>query len=173
MHTEGQAPLLYVTLKYTSLLPEECMKFMRWMIAGALGAFLVSANPAITRGQDGNGHGKGHNKHDRDDDDEHSDHYYKHHEEEAVRGWYSENERHLPPGLAKKDQLPPGLEKQLVRRGELPPGLQKRVQPCPEELQRRLPPPPPDCVNVLIGGHVVLLNHRTNVVVDVFHFEVN
>jgi hypothetical protein len=40
-------------------------------------------------------------------------------------------------------------------------------------LQRRLPPPPPDCVNVLIGGHVVLLNHRTNVVVDVFHFEVN
>jgi hypothetical protein len=174
MHTEGQAPLLHVTLKYTSPLQEECMKFMKWMIAGALGAFLVSANPAITRAQDnGNGHGKGHNKHDRDDDDEHSEHYYKHHEEEAVRGWYSENERHLPPGLAKKDQLPPGLEKQLVRRGELPPGLQKRVQPCPEELQRRLPPPPPDCVNVLIGGHVVLLNHRTNVVVDVFHFEVN
>ena len=150
------------------------MKFMKWMIAGALGVLLVSANPAATQAQDdGNGHGKGHNKHDRDDDDEHSDHYYKHHDEEAVRGWYSENERHLPPGLAKKDQLPPGLEKQLVRRGSLPPGLQKRVQPCPVELERRLPPPPPDCVNVVIGGHVVLLNHRTNVVVDIFHFEVN
>jgi hypothetical protein len=150
------------------------MKSMEWMIAGALGVFLVSANPAATQEQDnGNGHGKGHNKHDHDDDDEHSDHYYKHHDEEAVRGWYSENERHLPPGLAKKDQLPPGLEKQLVRRGSLPPGLQKRVQPCPVELERRLPPPPPDCVNVLIGGHVVLLNHRTNVVVDIFHFEVN
>jgi hypothetical protein len=144
------------------------MKLMKWMIAGALGVFLVSANPAVNQAQDnGNGHGKGHNEHDRDDD------YYKHHDEEAVRGWYSENERHLPPGLAKKDQLPPGLEKQLVRRGSLPPGLQKRVQPCPVELERRLPPPPPDCVNVVIGGHVVLLNHRTNVVVDIFHFEVN
>jgi hypothetical protein len=150
------------------------MRFTQWIIAGALAAFLVSANPAATLAQDnGNGHGKGHNKHDRDDDDEQSDHYYKHHDDEAIRGWYSQNERHLPPGLAKKDQLPPGLEKQLVRRGSLPPGLQKRIQPCPEELQRRLPPPPPDCVNVVIGGHVVLLNHRTNVVVDIFHFEVN
>lgn len=150
------------------------MKSMKWMIAGASGVFLVSANPAVNQAQDnGNGHGKGHNKHDRDDDDEHSDHYYKYHDEEAVRGWYSENERHLPPGLAKKDQLPPGLEKQLVRRGSLPPGLQKRVHPCPAELERRLPPPPPDCVNVVIGGHVVLLNHRTNVVVDIFHGEMN
>jgi hypothetical protein len=68
------------------------MKFVKWMNAGALGVFLVSANPAATQAQDnGNGHGRGHNKHDRDDDDddEHSDHYYKHRDEEAVRGWYS------------------------------------------------------------------------------------
>jgi hypothetical protein len=26
---------------------------------------------------------------------------------------------------------------------------------------------------VLIGGHIVLLNRRTNVVVDFFHFEVH
>jgi hypothetical protein len=150
------------------------MKLAKWMIVGALGVFLVSANPTTTLGQDnGNGHGKGQKKHDRDDDDEQSEHYYKHHDEETVRGWYSQNEGHLPPGLAKNDQLPPGLEKQLVRRGTLPPGLQKRIQPCPVELERRLPPPPPDCVNVLIGGHVVLLNHKTNIVVDVFHFEVN
>jgi len=150
------------------------MEFINWMIAGALGVIVVSTNPAVTQAQDnGNGHGKSHTKHDRDDDDEHSDHYYQLHDEEAVHAWYSENERHLPPGLAKKDQLPPGLEKQLVRRGSLPPGLQKRVQPCPVELERRLPPPPPDCVNVEIGGHVVLLNHRTNVLVDIFHFEVN
>ena len=143
------------------------MKFAKFMVASALGLMFVSVNPTITLSQD-NGHGKGHNKH---DDDEQSERYYKHHEEEA-RDWYYQNERHLPPGLAKKDQLSPGLEKQLVRRGTLPPGLQKRVQPCPEELVRRLPPPPPDCTNVLIGGHVVLLNHKTNVVVDVFHFEV-
>ena len=142
------------------------MEFIKWMIAGALGVIVVSSNPAVTQAQDG------HTKHDRDDDGEHSDHYYQHHDEEAVRAWYSENERHLPPGLAKKDRLPPGLEKQLVPRGSLPPGLQKRVQPCPVELERRLPPLPPDCVNVEIGGHVVL-NHSTNVVVHIFHFEVN
>jgi hypothetical protein len=148
------------------------MKFTKWMIAGALGVFVVSVNPTVIFGQgNGNGHSKGHNKH--DDDDEQSEHYYKHHEGGAARDWYYENEGHLPPGLAEKDQLPPGLEKQLVRRGSLPPGLQKRIQPCPEELVRRLPPPPPDCANVIIGGHVVLLNHKTNIVVDIFHFEVN
>jgi len=30
------------------------------------------------------------------------------------------------PGLAKKDRLPPGLEKQLVRRGTLLPGWKRR-----------------------------------------------
>jgi hypothetical protein len=121
------------------------MEFIKWMIAGALGVIVVSSNPAVTQAQDG------HTKHDRDDAGEHSDHCYQHHNEEALRAWYSENERHLPPGLAKKDRLPPGLEKQLVPRGSLPPGLQKRVEPCPVELERRLPPPPPDCVNVEIG----------------------
>jgi hypothetical protein len=144
------------------------MKFAKLMVVSAIGLMFVNVNPTIALSQ-GNGHGKGHNK---DDDDEQSERYYKHHEEEA-RDWYYQNERHLPPGLAKKDRLSPGLEKQLVRRGTLPPGLQKRIQPCPEELVRRLPPPPPDCTNVLIGGHVVLLNHKTNIVVDVFHFEVN
>ncbi len=42
----------------------------------------------------------------------------------------------------------------------------------PEDLERRLPPPPPDCAHVLIGGHIVLLNRSTNIVVDIFHVEV-
>jgi hypothetical protein len=89
-----------------------------------------------------------------------------------MRGWYDQHENNLPPGLAKRDRLPPGLEKQLVRRGTLPPGLQKRLQPCPRDLERQLPPPPPECAHLLIGGHIVLLNQRTNVVVDVVHFEI-
>ncbi len=44
-----------------------------------------------------------------------------------------DHQSNLPPGLARKDQLPPGLERQLVRRGTLPPGLEKRIRPCPEE----------------------------------------
>jgi len=51
--------------------------------------------------------------------------------------------------------------------------LQKRLYPCPEELEHRLPPPPPDCAHLFIGGHIVLLNRKTNVVVDIFHFEIN
>ena len=115
------------------------MEFIKWMIAGALGVIVVSTNPAVTQAQDnGNGHGKGQTKHDRDDDDEHSDHYYQHHDEEAVRAWYSENERHLPPGLAKKDQLPPGLERQLVRSGSLPPELAEFGEVIQQESSRNL-----------------------------------
>jgi hypothetical protein len=139
----------------------------RWMIAFAVGFFTLTSNFALAQGH-GNGHGKGHDKHGDDDDQG----YYKGHDREAARGWYDEHESHLPPGLAKKDRLPPGLERQLVRRGTLPPGLQKRLQPCPEDLERRLPPPPPECAHVLIGGHVVLLNQRTNIVVDIVHFEI-
>ena len=140
------------------------MKTGTWIAAIAVTMLLSSGSVALAQGK---GHGKGHDKHGDDDQDAQ---FYKDHDGE-VRGWYDEHRDQLPPGLAKKDRLPPGLEKQLVRRGTLPPGLQKRLQPCPEDLERRLPPPPPDCAHVVIGGHLVLLNRRTNVVVDIFHFE--
>jgi len=144
------------------------MKSLKWLFACVIGCLLFAGGPVFAQDH-GNGHGKGHDKHDAkwDDDDEYR---YSHHEE-AIHDWYRESENHLPPGLAKKDRLPPGLEKQLVARGTLPPGLQKRIHPCPQELERRLPPAPPDCSHVLIGGHIVLMNHRTNIVVDIFHFE--
>lgn len=143
------------------------MKRTKWMFAVALSFFVLSAGSTFAQGN-GHGKGKGHNKH--GDDDDQGEHYYSDRDRD-IRGWYDDHQSNLPPGLAKKDRLPPGLEKQLVRRGELPPGLQKRLQPCPEDLERRLPPPPPDCAHVLIGGHIVLLNRRTNIVVDIFHFE--
>ncbi len=144
------------------------MRMTRPTVACVLGAFLLTSSFALAQGR-GNGHGKGHGKQGDDDD---QGQYYKDRDREAIRGWYDEHRSNLPPGLAKRDHLPPGLEKQLVRRDTLPPGLQKRLQPCPEELERRLPPPPPDCAHVLIGGHIVLLNRRTNLVVDIFHLEV-
>ena len=143
------------------------MRTTRWMVACMLGAFLLTSSFALAQGR-GNGHGKGNGK--QGDDDDRGE-YYKDRDREAIRGWYDDHRSNLPPGLAKRDQLPPGLEKQLVRRGTLPPGLQKRLQPCPEDLERRLPPPPADCAHVLIGGHIVLLNRRTNLVVEIFHFE--
>lgn len=142
------------------------MRTTKWMCAGALGVLMVASSYMVAYGQ-GKGKGKGHNKHGDDDQGE----YYKDHDREEARGWYNENERNLPPGLAKKDRLPPGLEKQLARNGTLPPGLQKRIQPCPPELVRVLPPPPPDCAHVLVAGHIVLLNRKTNVVLDILHFD--
>ena len=143
------------------------MRSTRCMLGFAVGIFMLTSNFAVAQGH---GNGKGHDKH--GDDDDQNEGYYKDHDRETMRGWYGEHQNNLPPGLAKKDRLPPGLEKQLVRRGTLPPGLQKRLQPCPEDLERRLPPPPPECAHVLVGGHIVLLNRRTNVVVDVVHFEI-
>ena len=130
---------------------------------------MLSGNFALAQGH-GNGHGKGHDKH--GDDDDQGERYYYRDSDRDLRGWYDEHANNLPPGLAKRDRLPPGLERQLVRRGTLPPGLQKRLQPCPEDLERRLPPPPPECAHVLIGGHIVLLNRRTNIVLDIVHFEI-
>jgi len=140
----------------------------RFTCGALLCALLASGGPTLAQGNS-QGHGKGHDKHDNGDRDDHDEYRYDRHEQE-IRGWYSETQGHLPPGLAKKDRLPPGLEKQLVRNGTLPPGLEKRVYATPVELERRLPPPPPDCAHVLVSGHIVLLNRKTNLIVDIFAF---
>ena len=51
--------------------------------------------------------------------------------------------------------------------------MRKMIVHCPGELERHLPPPPPDCEHVVIGGHIVLLNRRTFLVVDLFHLEIS
>jgi len=79
-----------------------------------------------------------------------------------IRDYYR---RHLPPGLAKKSRLPPGLRKQLYRHGELPPGLQGRGLPA--ELERRLSRLPDGYVRIRVGTDVVLMDRRTRVVLDI------
>jgi outer membrane lipoprotein SlyB len=76
----------------------------------------------------------------------------------------------LPPGLAKKDRLPPGLERQLYRNGTLPPGLQKRVQPLPDSCVARLPRLPNDWAIVVLSGQIIMLNARQRIV-DLFWLE--
>jgi hypothetical protein len=154
------------------------MKSSKWILASAVGCFALTASFALADGHgQGNGKGKGQEKHedekqgdDRHEGHGHDKHYSKDHDRLAARGWYDEHQGHLPPGLAKRDQLPPGLQRQLVVRGTLPPGLQKRLQPVPQDLEVRLAPPPPECAHVLIGGNIVLLNRRTNLVVDIVAF---
>lgn len=140
------------------------------------GSTAFAGHPDKDKGKDhGDQHGNGHwrdKKNDHgDDDDDRRGYGFGEHDRDQIRGWYADNYRHLPPGLAKKDRLPPGLERQLVVRGTLPPGLERYTYPVPVELNRELPPPPPDCDRVIIGGHIVLRNRSTNIVLDIFHLE--
>ncbi len=75
--------------------------------------------------------------------------------------------RTLPPGLAKKGKLPPGLRRQLRERGHLPPGLEKHWVVLPVELERRLPPLPPHYVRRGIGADLLVIDTRSNVVVSI------
>ena len=89
-------------------------------------------------------------------------------QEQLIREWFSTNGNYsnLPPGLAKRDRLPPGLERQLQRNGTLPPGLQKRVQPLPFALEQQLPPVLGGMRRVILSGTVILLEVDTARIVD-------
>ena len=70
----------------------------------------------------------------------------------------------LPPGLAKRDRLPPGLQKQLDKNGRLPPGLARRALPA--DLESRLPERA-DGERVIVDNDVVLIQKGTDLVLDV------
>jgi len=75
----------------------------------------------------------------------------------------------LPSGWAKRDgDLPPGLERQLRKKGHLPPGLEKKLVPFPVELTRKLPPLAPGLERGSLGGHAVIINPSTRLILDVF-----
>ena len=84
-----------------------------------------------------------------------------------IQGWFRTNRSGLPPGLAKRETLPPGLEKQLQQKGTLPPGLQKKIQPLPFELERQLTVLPTGYRRVVIAGNVVLMNPTTGLIYDI------
>jgi hypothetical protein len=76
----------------------------------------------------------------------------------VIRSCFAEHASDLPPGLAKRETLPPGLERQMERNGTLPPGLQKRVQPLPQVCESQLGRLPGDLERVVYNRHVMLIN---------------
>ena len=88
-------------------------------------------------------------------------------ERRVITSWFHDDRHGLPPGLARKDQLPPGLQKHLQKRGSLPPGLQKKVQPLPVALERQLCVLPTGYRRVVIGGNIVLMNEKTALIYDI------
>ena len=74
----------------------------------------------------------------------------------------------LPPGLAKKNKLPPGIQKQLERGAILPADLQKEMQPLPRELEVRLRPlSSPNQVRVTVGTDILIMDKETRKILDV------
>lgn len=73
----------------------------------------------------------------------------------------------LPPGLAKREALPPGLRKQLRENGQLPPGLQKHLVLVPAPLGRRLPPVPAYYRRYFAGDDLLVVDSRTNLIVAI------
>jgi Ni/Co efflux regulator RcnB len=86
---------------------------------------------------------------------------------EKISHYYKSRKRTkaLPPGLAKKKELPPGLQKHLQKYDELPPGLEGNK--LPQDLDRTLTRLPEGYVRLKVGGDVVLMNEKTRVVFDV------
>jgi hypothetical protein len=96
-------------------------------------------------------------------------HVFTRDEVRTIKAWFGEpsNLRGLPPGLAKREHLPPGLQRQLVRNGKLPPGLEKKVQPLPRELEVRLPKLPEGRRRIVISGNIILWDDKTSTVLDI------
>ena len=90
-------------------------------------------------------------------------------DEKTMRDWFGnkQNLQGLPPGLAKRDELPPGLQKYLEKNGTLPPGLQKRMQPLPLALDKQLPKTREGTKRVVVGGNVILVEERTSKILDI------
>lgn len=86
-----------------------------------------------------------------------------------IREWFGKksNLEGLPPGLAKRHELPPGLQRHLERYGTLPPGLQKRLHPLPRSLRVRLPKTPAGVERVIVAGSVILMEKRTSKILDI------
>ena len=89
------------------------------------------------------------------------------HDRSTVRNCYSDNASDLPPGLARRDRLPPGLDRQLQQNGTLPPGLQRRVQYLPQVCEDQLPRLPNELQRVVYMRRVMLID-RDSRILDAF-----
>jgi hypothetical protein len=70
-------------------------------------------------------------------------------------------------GYYRNTGLPPGIQKQLIRKGRLPPGLAKKIAPFPLDLERQLPRLPVGVHRGHVGGRAVLYDPVSRIILDV------
>lgn len=102
-------------------------------------------------------------------------------ERNLIRSWLLEAERREATGHPASG-LPAGLQKKAASGKPLPPGWQRKLNrgarldqewygygvELPDDLLRRLPPPPPGSEIVRIADQIVRLDAATRIILDVF-----
>jgi len=83
----------------------------------------------------------------------------------ATRGVGKATHSALPPGLAKKGTLSPGLAGQIERNGTLPPDVTKHE--LPDDLLAQLQPRPAGYEFIVVDDRVLLIRTATNLILDV------
>lgn len=72
----------------------------------------------------------------------------------------------LPPGLAKKNKIPPGWQKKIGVGQRVPDDIWAYRVPLPHEILVKLPPPPLGVIHVRIQDHVLKVVEKTHEVLD-------
>lgn len=87
------------------------------------------------------------------------------HDRRLISDYYAPRYKALPPGLAKKDRLPPGHAWRA--RVNHPVSDDTRWRYLPRELDQRLTRLPPEYVRVIVGTDVLIMNVHTRIVFDI------
>jgi hypothetical protein len=72
---------------------------------------------------------------------------------------------------ARGAKLPPGWQKKIARGEILPETVYRQVQPLPEVVIRKLPPPPAGTILVILDDKVLRLLEATRTIVDVLELK--
>ncbi len=99
--------------------------------------------------------------------DDRYDESNKHKEYKGKKDKKEKKHKKMPPGLAKRDQLPPGLQRQYERNGRLPPGLEKHGLPA--DLEDSLPDTHRGLQRVIVDADVLLVESATWIVRDILY----
>lgn len=90
-------------------------------------------------------------------------------ERSEIRGYFDSHpgERDaLPPGLAKKNKIPPGWQKKLARGQRIPDDVWVHHVPLPHDILIKLPPPPPGVVIVRVNDRILRVVEKTHELLD-------